>query len=174
MRKADTWHATNIRLKPLFSWRVFFLTFSTEKRPSKRYSMGRVYINAVTAVLSIILALLLLQDHLQSLLYYLLFTIIIAAIVFTLRIRLPPFKMSEPTQENLFETKKWTQRWKAPILMFIMLIAIFLTPLILAWALDPYIWFILMVGFITGFSVSEILFYLYIRSYSSKEIKNNI
>jgi len=128
----------------------------------------------VAAVLAILLAVLMLQDHVQFLLYYLLLTIVMVAIVFTLRIRLPPLSMSEPTQEDLFETKKWTQRWKAPILMFIMLIVIFLTPLILAWALDPYIWFILMVGFITGFSVSEILFYLYIRSYSSKEIKNNI
>lgn len=130
--------------------------------------------NVVAAVLAILLAVLMLQDHVQFLLYYLLLTIVMAAMVFTLRIRLPPLTMSEPTQEDLFKTKKWTQRWKAPILMFIMLIAIFLTPLILAWALDPYIWFILMVGFITGFSVSEILFYLYIRSYSSKEIKNNI
>lgn len=130
--------------------------------------------NVVAAVLAILLAVLMLQDHVQFLLYYLLLTIVMVAIVFTLRIRLPPLSMSEPTQEDLFETKKWTQRWKAPILMFIMLIVIFLTPLILAWALDPYIWFILMVGFITGFSVSEILFYLYIRSYSSKEIKNNI
>jgi len=131
-------------------------------------------LNVVAAVLAILLAVLMLQDHVQFLLYYLLLTIVMVAIVFTLRIRLPPLSMSEPTQEDLFETKKWTQRWKAPILMFIMLIVIFLTPLILAWALDPYIWFILMVGFITGFSVSEILFYLYIRSYSSKEIKNNI
>lgn len=128
----------------------------------------------MAAVLAILLALLFLQDHVQFLLYYLLFTIIMVAIVFTLRIRLPPLSMSEPTQEDLFETKKWTQRWKAPLLMFVMLIVLFLTPLVLAWALDPYIWFILMVGFITGFSVSEILFYLYIRSYSSKEIKNNI
>lgn len=119
--------------------------------------------NTVGAVLSIILALLLLQDHLQSLLYYLLFTIIMVAIVFTLRIRLPPFKMSEPTKENLFETKKWTQRWKAPLLLLVMLIALFVLPLLLAWALDPYVWFILMVGFITGFSVAEILFYIYTR-----------
>ena len=163
MRKTDTWHATSIRLKPLLSWRVFFLTFSTEKRSSKRYSMRRVYINAVTAVLSTILALLLLQDHVQFLLYYLLFTIIMVAIVFTLRIRLPPLKMSEPTQENLFETKKWTQRWKAPLLLLVMLIALFVLPLLLAWALDPYVWFILMVGFITGFSVAEILFCVYTR-----------
>jgi hypothetical protein len=127
--------------------------------------MGRLYLNAVAAVLAILLALLLLQDHVQSLLYYLLFSIIMVAIAFTLRIRLPPLRMSEPTQENLFETKKWTQRWKAPLLMFIMLIALFLLPLILAWALDPYTWFILIVGFITGLSASEILFYLYTRFY---------
>lgn len=127
--------------------------------------MGRLYLNAVAAVLAILLALLLLQDHVQFLLYYLLFSIVMVAIAFTLRIRLPPLRMSEPTQENLFETKKWTQRWKAPLLMFIMLIALFLLPLILAWALDPYTWFILIVGFITGLSASEILFYLYTRFY---------
>jgi len=127
--------------------------------------MGRLCLNAVAAVLAILLALLLLQDHVQFLLYYLLFSIVMVAIAFTLRIRLPPLRMSEPTQENLFETKKWTQRWKAPLLMFIMLIALFLLPLLLAWALDPYTWFVLIVGFITGLSGSEILFYLYTRFY---------
>lgn len=126
--------------------------------------MGRVYLNAVTAVLAIILSLLLLQDHVQFLLYYLLFTIIMVAIVFTLRKRLSPLKMSEPPQEDLFETKKWTQRWKPLLIMLTMLIALFVLPLLSAWALDPYMWFILMVGFITSISVAEILFYLHTRS----------
>ena len=116
--------------------------------------------NAVTTVLSIIIALLLLQDHVQYLFYYFLFTLIMTAIVFTLRTRLPPLRMEEPMQENLFESKKWTERWKIPLLMFIMLTLLFLLPLLLAGVLNPYVWFTLMVGSTTGLSVADILFYI--------------
>lgn len=80
--------------------------------------------------------------------------------------------MSEPIQENFFEPKKLTERLKAPLLMLLMSIALLVLPLLLARVLDPYIWFILIVGFTTGFSVAEILFYLYTQLAPPKKYDN--
>ena len=92
--------------------------------------MGRVYMHVVIVVLSVVLALLLLHEHVQFLLYYLLFALTIAAIVFTLRTRISPLILPEPSEEETSENKKRIQRWKGPMLMLIMSISVIVLPLV--------------------------------------------
>lgn len=49
------------------------------------------------------------------------------------------------------------------MLIFLVTIVMLASPLLLAKALDPYVWFILMLSLIAGFSIAEILFYLHTR-----------
>jgi len=116
------------------------------------HKMSAVYFNATTAILSAILAFLILDSPYTWLLLYSICTSIVTVIVFIFK-------------NHLFQTQdsgEHTSTWKA-LLIFLVFVACLFLPLLLAGILDPYIWFILLVSFTSGFSTSEVIFYLYTR-----------
>jgi len=120
----------------------------------KRYphKMSAVYLNATTAILSAILAFLILDSPYTWLLPYLIGTSIVTVIVFMFKNRLLQIQ----------DSGKHTSTWKM-LLIFLAFVACLFVPILLAGVLDPYIWFILLVSFTSGFSTSEAVFYLYTR-----------
>lgn len=133
------------------------------ERPTKYpHSIGKVYLNVTTAVLSIVLALTLLKDSLL-LSHYIVFTSILATIIFILKIR--PQKIVTPSlpQESSFPNEESAPRRRLLLLVFFMIFAILASPLLLAGLMreTPHIWFTVIVGIATGMSISEILFYIY-------------
>jgi len=136
---------------------------SNNRKRRFRYppSKAGFYVSIMTVVLSVILAFLLWETPL-FLLYYFVSTFIIAVATFLLRTRLSRIKMSQ-AEQTLPETGKGAHRLKKLLLMFLALITLLALPLALAKVLDPYVWFTLLISFMTGLSVAEILFYLYTR-----------
>ena len=67
------------------------------------------------------------------------------------------------TEEARGETETSKLTWRMLILVFCMLIAPIIVPLLLAGVLGGPGWFILVTSYILGVSTSEILFYIYTR-----------
>lgn len=128
------------------------------------YSRSRVFLSAIIAALSTILALSLLLSDAILLLYYFLGTFIVAVITFFLKKRLYLLLVTENTQgENEKETKGTS--WKMLLISFFMLIGFIAIPLVFAGFLSAALWFIMITSFISGVSISEIV--LYIQASSS-------
>ena len=133
------------------------------------YSKNRVYLSTIIAVLSLFLAGTLFQTDpasvLPNLLYFLLSSLAVTIATFLLKMRLYPlitegFSTTEEAHGEI-ETGKLT--WRMLLLVFCMLIAPIIVPLLLAGVLGGPGWFILMTSYILGVSTSEILFYIYTR-----------
>jgi len=124
-------------------------------------SKAGFYMSITTVVLSAILAFLLLENLLLLLCYFV-STSIVAATTFAIRISLSRIKTPQQ-EEALPKTEKGAHGLKKLLLMFLALITFVALPLFMAKVLDPYVWFILFISFITGFSFAEILTYVYTR-----------
>jgi hypothetical protein len=141
----------------------FFNLSSSDKSRSIEYPYGRsgVYLSAILAVLSIVLALLLLTDPIALILYFAstcLFTFITLRIkiyIYSRRNSEAPEEYSVTEREGSDGSNKW-----ATILLIVGFIVAMAMPLILLSILDVTSWFISLDGFISGVSLSEvILFY---------------
>lgn len=143
-------------------WKVPPLSSEAEK---KRYpfTKARVYVSALTAVLSAILAVLLLHGSLIQLLYYLICTSLIASAVFMLNVRVFFVKASRSSEERNVPTERRASQWKALLLLFAILLLSMIVPLLLTRVLSPEIWFIVLVGITSGASIAEISFYFHTR-----------
>lgn len=124
------------------------------------YSKNRVYMSAVIFLLSLVLAVVLLEGDLFLMLYYFISTIILTAATFLLKVRLYPLLTEEPAQTQLPEKEEKKTMWKTFLFTLSILIASFLIPLLLAGFLNPVVWFILTISFTSGVSISEMIFYL--------------
>lgn len=130
------------------------------------YSKSRVYLSAAIVILSVFLALTMLET-VSQLLYYLFSTLIATIATFLLKMRLYPLITSrEPETENQTETNH--APWKALLLAFSMLLLFLLVPLLFAGLLTGPVWFILIVSFTSGVSISEIVFYFQTRTKERK------
>lgn len=126
------------------------------KYPHKR---AVVYLSAVTAVMSVALAFMLLETPIMLLGYFATTSIItVAAFALKSLLLTRMLKVSETDAQYTEKT-----RWKNLILIFFMSIAFLFLPLFLAGFLDPYVWFIFMISLTSGFSIAEILLYLQMR-----------
>lgn len=128
-----------------------------KKRIRYPYGKVRVYLSATMTVLSIILAILLLENPL-SFLYYLGLTIVLVAVVLALKMHFMHLKMPESSEEES-ETESKMQNRKALLVLFGVLIVSISLPLLLA-RFDPEIWFVVLISYVSGVSVAEILFFL--------------
>lgn len=133
----------------------------TEERSGK-YPHGkvRVYWSVAITVSSTILALLVLKSPLL-LLSYLIFTLILAAIVLLLKMRFLSMRRPDPSEEST-ETVSWAQRWGPLLSLFVVMIAFVSLPLLLA-RFNPQIWFVSLVSYSSGVSIAEALFFLKTR-----------
>lgn len=133
----------------------------TEERSGK-YPHGkvRVYWSVAITVSSTILALLVLKSPLL-LLSYLIFTLILAAIVLLLKMRFLSMRRPDLSEEST-ETVSWAQRWGPLLSLFVVMIAFVSLPLLLA-KFNPQIWFVSLVSYSSGMSIAEALFFLKTR-----------
>jgi len=136
---------------------------SNAKKRRYPFSRTRVYISAVTSVLSVILAVLLLQGNLIHFLYYFICTLLIAPAIFVFNVRFLIAKASKPSREKILPTEKGASQWKTLLLLFGILIVSMIVPLFLAQVLPPEIWFVLIISFTSGASIAEVLFYFHMR-----------
>jgi len=133
------------------------------------YSKNRVYLSTTIAVLSLLLAGTLFQTDptsvLPNLLYFLLSSFAVTIATFLLKMRLYPLITEgfSTTEQPRGQTETSGLTWKMLLLVFCMLVAPILVPLLLAGVLGGPGWFILITSYILGVSISEILFYVYTR-----------
>ena len=132
-----------------------------ERRVSYHLSKTRFCMSIMIIALSIILAFLLLRNPL-FLTYYFISMFIVTISIFVLRIRLTRIRVSQ-LEKTSPETEEGTHGLKTVLLMVFALIAFLALPLFLAKLLDPYIWFTLLISFMTGYSLADIVFQLYTR-----------
>jgi len=133
------------------------------KKRGYPFTKARVYTSVVTAVLSAILAILLLHGSLIQLLYYVICTSLIASAVFVLNVRIFLVKASRRSEERDIATERRGSQWKALLLLFSILLLSMIAPLLLTRVLGPEIWFIVIVGVTSGASIAEVCFYFHTR-----------
>lgn len=133
--------------------------FNLQKRKSLRVRPIGFYFSIITAVLSVILSVLILQSDPTLLAYYFISASLMTATVFAARYRLY-VRTSTQSDEKLQSGKS---SWKALALLFFALIAILVGPLFLAGILDPAAWFVLMLALTSGMSIADIALHFYLR-----------
>ena len=133
------------------------------KKGKYPFTRIRVYLGAMTAVLSVILAVLLLLSKPIHFLFYCICTLLITLAVFVLDVRFLLVKASTPSGEESPSTKKGAPQWKPLLLLFGILLGSLIIPLLLARVLPPEIWFALIVSLTSGASIAEMLFYFQTR-----------
>ena len=126
------------------------------------YPEKRVYLSAAIAGLSIILALALLSNQPVLIIYYFFSTITFTVITFLLKKRLYTFILMDENEENSHKNEDRAP-WKAMLLVLLMSLAFLIAPLLLAGILSGPIWFIMIVSFTSGVSISEIILYIRMR-----------
>lgn len=124
------------------------------------FSMSRLYMDTATAVLSVILAFLILKDvDISLLLYYMLSVVLITVIALVLKIR---FSSVRGHEKDLAKEEGEPIGLMKLLILFCVLTMFIMTPLLLVRFLPSSVWFILLISFISGVSLSDLLFYLYI------------
>ena len=138
----------------------------TRKKETYRHGVGRVYLSATLATLSVIIAVLLLHNSFYRLVYYAMTTAAITALVFELKNRFTGRTISFPSKKtHNTESQQLEGRtsWKALFGLLLLLLACLIMPLALAFVLPPEAWVILVVSFSTAVSLAEVFFYLSTR-----------
>lgn len=136
------------------------------------FSITGVYISVILAGISTVFTLLLLQGQPILLAYYFLIMSLIMAVGLILKIRL--LSSSPKANENLVEGRGTAIGWRTLLLFLLMLIAAVSLPILLSKVLDNRIWFTLLTSFISGISISEILFYLYAARAGKKSMNTSV
>ena len=126
------------------------------------YSKNRVYLSAAIAGLSMFLAVALFVNEPLLAAYYFLSTTGITIVTFLLKRRLYTLLSARENLEGERETEEGTP-WGILLLVLLMSIAIFVAPLFLTQVLSATVWFILIVSFTSGVSISELILYLQTR-----------
>jgi hypothetical protein len=140
------------------------LVNSDANRKQYPYSKNRVYLSAIIAALSIILALTLLLFEPVLVLYYFFSTFIVVIITFFLKKRLYTLLITKDQAEIKSDTERSSR--KILLITFFMLVGSIGLPLLLAGLLSGPSWFITITSFISGVNISEI--FLYIQATSNR------
>lgn len=134
---------------------------STDKRSYPYpYSKNRVYASFAIFLTSLVLAVLLLWGNLNLMLYYIASTIMMTIATFLVKTRLYVSMTRESSEEDPRQNKEDKTGWKMLIIALLMLIGAVAIPMVLAGLLSGESWFILMISFTSGVSISEIILYL--------------
>ena len=126
------------------------------------YPESRVYLSGVIAGLSIILALTLMLDQPLLMLYYSLSTMAATGVTLLLKKRLYTLLLNDTDDKGTRETEDHTP-WKTLLLTLLMSMAFLIAPLLLTQILSATVWFIMIISFTSGVSLSEIILYLQMR-----------
>lgn len=126
------------------------------------YPENRVYLSAAIAALSIILALALSSNQPIVIIYYLFSTVVFTVATFLLKKQIYGLLSADKDDEKTSEAGERTP-WKAVLLVLFMSLAVIVAPLLLTQVLSAMAWFVLIVGFMSGVSISEVILYLQMR-----------
>jgi hypothetical protein len=126
------------------------------------YPKKRVYLSAAIAGLSIILASALFSNQSTLIIYYSVSTITFTVITFLVKKRLYTLILSGENEEKQDEDEDRAP-WKAILIVLLMSLALFVAPLLLAGILSGLVWFMMIISFTSGVSISEIVLYLRMR-----------
>ena len=132
------------------------------KKEAYSHGVGRVYLSATLAALSVIMAALLLHNSFYRIAYYAITTAAITAVVYELKNRFTgrtTFLSTKTRNAGSLQPEGRTS-WKALFALFLLLFACVIMPLALPLVLPPEAWVILLVSFSTGVSLAEVFFYL--------------
>ena len=125
------------------------------------FSKVGVYISAIVAMMSIILALLVLTDPVW-LTYYFVFASFLTLAIAALKIRFFSKKKSRPFQNSSLDKARSDQKWKVLLIIGFFILTLF-APVFLLVFLSIEIWFICLDGVVLGVSLSEVVFFYYTR-----------
>lgn len=114
--------------------------------------------SGVIAGLSIVLAFGMLFDPPIMMVYYSLSTIVFTVVTYLLKRRLY-FLLSLDKQETETSSAREGAPWKAMLLVLAVGLAALLVPLLFAEVLSAVFWFVMIVSFTSGISISEIILY---------------
>lgn len=126
------------------------------------YSKNRVYLSTAIAGLSILLAVAFFLNEPLLAVYYSLSTTGITIVTFLLKRRLYALMSAQEDLEREPATEEGTP-WGTLLLVLLMSVAIFVAPLLLTQVLSATVWFIVIVSFTSGVSISELILYLQTR-----------
>jgi hypothetical protein len=135
---------------------------SPQKQKRYPFNISRVFVNAMTSVLAIFLALMFLEETFL-LLYFVLSTITVTAIAFVLKIH-PVIHVPQSVTEKQSGNNDVHQSRRSLWILLAALVAIVVFPFLLllsARIFEPTIWFTLIASVAAGIGVSELLFYVY-------------
>jgi L-asparagine transporter-like permease len=123
------------------------------------YHKNRVYLSAVITLISVGLAITLLKEEFMLIIYYITLTFILTIISLLLKMRL--YYMMEETKERQDETeiKPNSAAWKTLLYVLLISLTLFSFPLLLAGFLSGPLWFISIISFTSGVSISEIILF---------------
>jgi hypothetical protein len=124
------------------------------------YPKKRVYLSAALAGLSIILASALFSNQYILIVYYSVSTITFTVITFLVKKRLYTLILMDKNEEKPDEDGA---PWKTMLIILLMSLALFVVPLLLAGIISGLVWFMMIVSFTSGVSISEIVLYLRMR-----------
>lgn len=142
------------------------MNLSTETRYVKYpFSKVGVYISAIVAISSMILAILVLTDPVW-LIYYFAFASLLTLVMTGLKIRFFSRKKPRPFQYSSFDKAESDQKWKG-ILIIGLFILLMTAPVFLLVLLPIEIWFACLDGFALGVSLSEVIFFYYTQKIQS-------
>lgn len=127
------------------------------------FSKVGVYISAMVATISIILALLVLTDPVWLTCYFV-FAFLLALITAALKIRFFSRKKSRPFQDSSLNKAESDQKWKLLLIIGFFIVTLF-APVFLLVFLSIEIWFACIDGVVLGVSLSEIIFFCYTQKF---------
>lgn len=129
------------------------------KYPKYPFSKVGVYISVIVAMMSIILALLVLTDPVWLTCYFV-FASFLTLVTTALKIRFFSKKKLRPFQDSSLDKAESGQKWKVILIIGFFIVALF-APVFLLVFLPIEIWFMCLDGFVLGVSLSEVVFYYY-------------
>ena len=129
------------------------------RRAGYPFSDVGVYISAIVAALSIILALLVLREPIL-LVFYFVATFILTLTVTALKYRFLFARKSQSSKNSL--EKRGSQKWKMILLAFCFIVAL-ISPVLLLPVLSPASWFVGLDSYVSGVSLSEVILFCHLR-----------
>ena len=120
------------------------------------YGKGRLYVSALTTVVSVMMAILLGTATVWA--YYAIFTLLMTTFAFVVKVYI----------FSLRKTKEAGAKWRDLIIVFLLAIAFLFVPLFLVNFLEPQVWFALLLSLVSSLGFSEIALYFYATRHSTK------
>lgn len=129
------------------------------RRVGYPFSEVGVYISAMVAALSIILALLVLREPVLLVSYFVV-TSILTLTVIAVKSRFLFARKSQSSRNSL--EKRGSQKWRMMLLAFCFIVAL-VSPVLLLPVLSPASWFVGLDSYVSGVSLSEVILFFHSR-----------